>query len=312
MSMVMSFLSMVVVQSPAKIIRALIRMEVILQKVKESEKNIVQNLAAFYTYDMSRYCGNLPGWETPNDGTFSCFDLSKYWTELNRYPYFIKVDNELAGFALIHKVGTAKDIDWTVGEFFVVAKFQGKGVGREVARKLFTQFPGKWEVMQIPENTAAIHFWEKVISEYTKGDYSKSNKIVQEPKPHPMVVMTFLSISHHSFSNHIVIKQSNVRQFEDGLGCFAAKDFEKGEIVISWNLKTLSEREYNALPEYEKHNFTHLRNGIRYLYPIPERYVNRSSEPNVYPDFESQANIALRDIKTGEELLIAADTVEDF
>lgn len=50
----------------------------------------------------------------------------------------IAVDNELAGFVLIHKIGTTKDIDWTLGEFFVVAKFQGKGVGREVTRKIFT------------------------------------------------------------------------------------------------------------------------------------------------------------------------------
>ncbi|PIS01279.1 MAG: GNAT family N-acetyltransferase, partial [Chlamydiae bacterium CG10_big_fil_rev_8_21_14_0_10_35_9] len=69
----------------------------------------------------------------------------------------------------------------------------GKGIGREVARQLFTQFPGKWEVMQIPENTAAINFWEKVIKEYTGGNYKKTSKVVQEPNPHPMVVMTFLS-----------------------------------------------------------------------------------------------------------------------
>ncbi len=170
-------------------------MNVSLVKVEKSEKGIIQNLAAFYTYDMSRYCGGLPGWETPEDGAFSCFDLSKYWEEPNRYPYFIKVDNELAGFALIHKIGTTEDIDWTVGEFFVVAKFQGKSVGRKVARKLFIQFPGKWEVMQIPENTAAIHFWEKVISEYTNGDYSKTNKVVEKPRPHPMIAMTFFSTS---------------------------------------------------------------------------------------------------------------------
>lgn len=25
----------------------------------------LQNLARFYVYDMSRYCGDLPGWECP-------------------------------------------------------------------------------------------------------------------------------------------------------------------------------------------------------------------------------------------------------
>lgn len=119
------------------------------------------------------------------------------------------------------------------------------------------------------------------------------------------------SANHASF-NGVIIKQSQIGQFEDGLGCFAKKDFKKGEIVIAWNLKTLSEEEFNNLPQYERHNFTHMRSGIRYLYPTPERYVNRSSDPNVYPDFDKQANIALRDIKKDEELSIAANTVEDF
>ena len=166
-----------------------------LHEVKKSEKHIIQNLAAFYIYDMSRYCGQLPGWKTPEDGQFSCFDLSKYWEKPNRYPFFIRVNKELAGFALIHKIGTTDDIDWTIGEFFVVAKFQMKGIGRLVAHKLLTQFHGKWEVMQIPENVAAIRFWEKIISEHTQDNYSKIEKVVKQPKPHPMVVMAFYSDS---------------------------------------------------------------------------------------------------------------------
>ncbi len=112
--------------------------------------------------------------------------------------------------------------------------------------------------------------------------------------------------------DNVEIKQSTVGQFQDGLGCFSKRDFKKGEIVLAWNLKVLSDDEYNDLPEYERGNFTHLRNGVRYLYPVPERYVNRSVDPNVYPDFEKLANIALKDIKAGEELSIAADVVEDF
>lgn len=118
--------------------------------------------------------------------------------------------------------------------------------------------------------------------------------------------------ANHASFNDVIIKQSAIGQFEDGLGCFAKKDFKEGEIVIAWNLKPLSDKEFNSLPKYERQNFTHMRNGIRYLYPAPERYVNRSSNPNVYPDFEKQANIALRDIKKDEELSIAANTVEDF
>jgi hypothetical protein len=110
----------------------------------------------------------------------------------------------------------------------------------------------------------------------------------------------------------ILLKESKIGQFDDGIGVFANQDFKKGEIVIKWDLKILSDEEYKNLPEYEKINFCHQRNGIRWLYPDPERHVNRFHTPNVVPDFEKQANIALRDIKKGEELSIADNTVEDF
>lgn len=110
----------------------------------------------------------------------------------------------------------------------------------------------------------------------------------------------------------IQIKESKIGQFNDRLGAFAKRDFRNGEVVIKWQLKALSEKEYKKLPKYEKDNFCHQRSGIRWLYPDPERHVNRSSDPNVMPNFETQANIALRDIKKGEELSIADTMIEDF
>lgn len=110
----------------------------------------------------------------------------------------------------------------------------------------------------------------------------------------------------------ILLKESKIGQFDDRIGAFANRDFKKGEVVIKWNLKALSEDEYEELPQYEKENFCHHRNGVCWLYPDPERHVNRFKHPNVVPDFDKQANIALRDIQKGEELSIADNTIEDF
>lgn len=109
-----------------------------------------------------------------------------------------------------------------------------------------------------------------------------------------------------------MLKESKICQFDDRVGAFANRDFKKGEVVIKWDLKALSADEYEKLPQYEKDNFCHHRNGICWLYPDPERHVNRFNHPNVVPDFDKQANIALRDIKKGEELSIADNTIEDF
>ena len=110
----------------------------------------------------------------------------------------------------------------------------------------------------------------------------------------------------------VSVKKSGIGQFDDGLGVFANRDFKKGETVIKWNLKKLTQEEYKTLPNYEKNNFCHVRNGIIYYYSDPERHVNRSKSPNVFSDIQQEANIAIRDIKQGEELSISDTTQEDF
>jgi len=173
-------------------------MKISLCKATDRDKETIQNLGRFYIYEMSRYCGFLPTWETPSNGLFECIDLSSYVEKPDRHAFLIKVDNELAGFVLISKIGSTPDVDWNVGEFFVVSKFQGKGVGRYVAEQIFDQFPGTWETSQIPENKAAIVFWKKVVSHYSHGQFEKSIKTVPEPKPHPMIILKFAS-RHSSY-----------------------------------------------------------------------------------------------------------------
>lgn len=129
----------------------------------------------------------------------------------------------------------------------------------------------------------------------------------------PQEVDVYIAIEQEKTKDQgVLLKESKIGQFDDGIGVFANRDFKKGEIVIKWDLKILSDEEYKDLSEYERSNFCHQRGGIHWLYPDPERHVNRFHSPNVIPDFEKQANIAIRDIKKDEELSIADNTVEDF
>lgn len=168
-------------------------MQITIVKAGQEDKDTIQNLGRFYAYEMYRYCGFLPNWETPASGLFECFDLSQYFEKPDRYPFLIQVDGELAGFVLINKIGSSSDVDWNIGEFFITSKFQGKGVGRFVAELVFNQFPGTWETSQIPENKAAIDFWDKVVSRYSQGKFEKDLKTIPDPKPHPMIVLKFRS-----------------------------------------------------------------------------------------------------------------------
>jgi len=148
-----------------------------LIKATIAEYPIIQNMCRFYAYDMSRSCGFISeNWTFPENGLYESFDCKSYFEAEDRYAFLVKVDTELAGFVLIDKVGTAVDTDWNVGEFFIIAKFQGHGVGQIIAEEVWRLFPGAWEVSVIPENKPALGFWRKVIEKFTNGQYVEEIK----------------------------------------------------------------------------------------------------------------------------------------
>lgn len=91
------------------------KMKITLSKATQEDKNTIQNLGRFYVYEMTRYCGFLPSWEVPSNGLFECIDLSSYCEKPDRHAFLVKVDDELAGFVLINKVGSTPDVDWNIG-----------------------------------------------------------------------------------------------------------------------------------------------------------------------------------------------------
>lgn len=147
----------------------------------------IQNMARFYSYDMSRSCGFVKDWDWafPENGLYEGCEVKSYFEGEDRYAFLVKVGEELAGFVLIHKNGTNPDTEWNMGEFFIVAKFQGKGIGKQAAHLVWQQFPGSWEVTVIPENTPALAFWRKTVNDFTSGEYSEEMKAVYPGRQQP-------------------------------------------------------------------------------------------------------------------------------
>jgi|SRR3989344_1309729 len=95
----------------------------------------------------------------------------------------------------------------------------------------------------------------------------------------------------------VIVKTSKIH----GKGVFANKNFKKGEVVIKYNLKQLTKKEFGSLSDKEKH-YTTLQEDKYWLFPSPERYVNHSCEPNVLPNFKKKGDFAVKDIKKGDEI----------
>lgn len=85
----------------------------------------------------------------------------------------------------------------------------------------------------------------------------------------------------------------------NGKGVYAARNFKIGEVVMLYNLKKLSQLEFNILPKDEK-KFVHSFYGEIYLFPEPPRYTNHSSRPNTESDFKKMCDRAIVEIKKGD------------
>lgn len=136
----------------------------------------VQNMARFYVYDFSRECGSISvDWAIPEDGLYECFDLKKYFTQPQCRAYLIKVYDEVAGFVLLDDEVKNPTSTYNMGEFFILTKFQGLGVGRKAAELVFGLHPGQWEVSVIPANQRGLLFWHAVINACTAGHFKRTS-----------------------------------------------------------------------------------------------------------------------------------------
>ena len=152
-------------------------MDVQIMPVERDHKSVLRQLLELYQHDFSEYDSA----DVNEHGTYGYEYLDHYWTEADRYPFFIRVDGRLAGFVLINNFCALLQAPAarSVAEFFVMRKYRRQGVGRRAALQVFDRFPGQWEVRQQKGNYPSYVFWEKVIGEYTAGQYDKGGVVTE-------------------------------------------------------------------------------------------------------------------------------------
>jgi predicted acetyltransferase len=132
------------------------------------QESILTNLLELYAHDFSEF----RSLELGADGRFGYNPLALYWSEPDGYAFLIKVDGELAGFALVKRGPrfSAGESVWDVGDFFIVRAYRRKGIGTKIAHEVWRRFPGPWEVRVMQSNRAALRFWERAIATLHKGE----------------------------------------------------------------------------------------------------------------------------------------------
>ncbi|GHU57670.1 hypothetical protein FACS189444_0130 [Spirochaetia bacterium] len=150
-------------------------MNIKMKKIKVEEKEILRNIMEKYLYEFSQYENT----DVNKLGLYGYNWLDCYWTEKNRYPYFIFVDNVLAGFVLINDYQENNiKTDYTMAEFFIMYKYRRFGIGKYIVYNVLNKYKGKWQIMYHPKNIISLKFWNNIVKEYTNGQYRiiKDNK----------------------------------------------------------------------------------------------------------------------------------------
>ena len=118
------------------------------------QQPILANMLELYAHDFSEFHDI----ELNPDGRFGYTKLPLYWVEPNRHPFLVMVDHKLAGLVLVKKGSeiSGDDTVWDVAEFFVVRRYRRRGIGTEIAHKIWRRFPGRWEVRVMESNPPRI------------------------------------------------------------------------------------------------------------------------------------------------------------
>lgn len=134
----------------------------------------IENMMQFYNYDLSEYYPI----QFASSGKYSLASKQDYWAKPGVFPFLIKADDELAGFAVIDDEDLAPNTDFSMGYFFISRRFRNLGIGRMVAHQLFSRFPGRWQVYYLRHNKMAAHFWPSAISTAGVSGLQRSSQII--------------------------------------------------------------------------------------------------------------------------------------
>lgn len=139
--------------------------EVSIEKVSLENKSRLSKMIAVYLKELSKYRANQDNKEYKY--------LNLYFSRPERLPFFVKTGSSIVGFVLVILRDPLSDVKrHTIAEFYIKPKFRNKGIGRTTAKKIFDMFRGPWIIRQL-EGNPSRYFWEKIVDEYTQGNFRK-------------------------------------------------------------------------------------------------------------------------------------------
>lgn len=154
-------------------------MNVEIEQAPMESKPLIEEMMQDYFAELENYAPIGRN----DQGRYEYPYLDDYWIETeSRFPFLIRVDGEIAGFALVntHSHLNVPGVR-SMAEFCIAPSARRTGIGRRTAENLFRLFPGKWEVAVLEANVPARRFWRSVISSVAFGDVTEHSGVWQGP-----------------------------------------------------------------------------------------------------------------------------------
>lgn len=118
----------------------------------------------------------ITGYTKGADGLYDQEMLMSHWSPKGHHVYLALSDtDEPLGFSVVNlssMISKADDVK-DIAEFYVVPSQRRRNIGKQIAFAIFSLYPGKWEVRQLPDLHVATRFWNRVISDFSETKYSQ-------------------------------------------------------------------------------------------------------------------------------------------
>lgn len=91
-----------------------------------------------------------------------------YFKDDDRYPYWLYLNNEIAGIAMVRELGDEK---YEIAEFGVIEDYRGNNNALSFAKLLLDNFMGDFVFSTDLINIRAVKFWDKFVKNYTNTNF---------------------------------------------------------------------------------------------------------------------------------------------
>jgi predicted acetyltransferase len=135
------------------------------------------NLLELYIHDFSE----LVPIDVGDDGRYGYKSLPLFWSDNSRLPFLARLDVKLVGFVLVTQSSepSGDGEAWDMAESFVLRRYPHRGIGTQLAEKVWLHCPGRWQIGVMEKNILARKFWESSIATFT-GQPAQSTRFVKD------------------------------------------------------------------------------------------------------------------------------------